>query len=279
MNLFPGRSGQFRADEGAASGDGGDSGHRVAAFAGAVFAVDASDADGQFPQRIRWQAHRYLLRQSMSYFQDEFAGRSPKLMQTALAVREVAMKFMDVLTYVGVYFIGALILRPRRTGFWRCRFWAGGGLWRAAVVADPAHRPGQSGAGRRPRGDDRPRRRQLYQHLDGQAVSHSVPAKRLYVRRKAWTGFWSRCISQMRLASIQNILLSTLNSVLTFSVTRWGCGCGARAGSRSARSRWRSRWRCGWATCRIGSCGNSPVSSRISAPCATASVRLRCRAW
>ena len=51
---------------------------------------------GNFPQRIRWQAHRYLLRQSIGYFQDEFAGRiAQRLMQTALAVREVAMKIMD----------------------------------------------------------------------------------------------------------------------------------------------------------------------------------------
>ena len=41
---------------------------------------------GNLPQRIRWLAHRYLLRQSMSYFQDEFAGRiAAKLMQTSLA--------------------------------------------------------------------------------------------------------------------------------------------------------------------------------------------------
>ncbi|MRX52246.1 ATP-binding cassette domain-containing protein [Paracoccus sp. S-4012] len=66
---------------------------------------------GNFPQRIRWQAHRYLLRQSMGFFQDEFAGRiATKLMQTALAVREVVMKLMDVLVYVVVYFIGAVIL-------------------------------------------------------------------------------------------------------------------------------------------------------------------------
>ena len=52
---------------------------------------------GNFPQRIRWLAHRYLLRQSVGYFQDEFAGRiAQRLMQTSLAVREVAMKIMDV---------------------------------------------------------------------------------------------------------------------------------------------------------------------------------------
>ncbi|HIC67835.1 MAG TPA: ABC transporter ATP-binding protein, partial [Paracoccus sp.] len=66
---------------------------------------------GNFPQRIRWQAHRYLLRQSIGYFQDEFAGRiAQRLMQTALAVREVAMKIMDVGSYVLIYFLGALAL-------------------------------------------------------------------------------------------------------------------------------------------------------------------------
>jgi ATP-binding cassette subfamily B multidrug efflux pump len=66
---------------------------------------------GNFPQRIRWMSHRYLIRQSMSFFQDEFAGRiGAKLMQTSLAVREVVMKLLDMLVYVVVYFTGAVIL-------------------------------------------------------------------------------------------------------------------------------------------------------------------------
>jgi len=66
---------------------------------------------GNFPQRIRWMSHRYLIRQSMSYFQDEFAGRiGAKLMQTSLAVREVVMKLLDMLVYVSVYFTGAVVL-------------------------------------------------------------------------------------------------------------------------------------------------------------------------
>jgi ATP-binding cassette subfamily B multidrug efflux pump len=73
---------------------------------------------GNFPHRIRWVTHRYMLRQSMSYFQDEFAGRiAAKLMQTSLAVREVMMKLLDVVVYVGVYFIGAVILAA--TSDWR----------------------------------------------------------------------------------------------------------------------------------------------------------------
>ena len=66
---------------------------------------------GNVPQRIRWLIHRYVLRQSMSYFQDEFAGRiATNLMQTALAVRDTAMKILDVLNYVIFYFAGAVVL-------------------------------------------------------------------------------------------------------------------------------------------------------------------------
>jgi len=66
---------------------------------------------GNYPMRIRWQVHRYLLKQSMSFYQDEFAGRiATKLMQTALAVRECIIKLIDVLNYVVVYFGGMLFI-------------------------------------------------------------------------------------------------------------------------------------------------------------------------
>ncbi|WP_173931948.1 ABC transporter ATP-binding protein [Chelativorans sp. Marseille-P2723] len=66
---------------------------------------------GNYPMRIRWLVHRYLLRQSMSFYQDEFAGRiATKLMQTALAVRECVIKLIEVLNYVVVYFTGMIII-------------------------------------------------------------------------------------------------------------------------------------------------------------------------
>lgn len=66
---------------------------------------------GNFPMRIRWQAHRYLLGQSYQFYQNEFAGRiATKVMQTALAVRETIMKLLDVLLYVIVYFSSILVL-------------------------------------------------------------------------------------------------------------------------------------------------------------------------
>ncbi|RFC67618.1 MULTISPECIES: ABC transporter ATP-binding protein [Mesorhizobium] len=66
---------------------------------------------GNYPMRIRWNVHRYLLKQSMTFYQDEFAGRvATKLMQTALAVRECILKLFEVLNYVVVYFTGVLII-------------------------------------------------------------------------------------------------------------------------------------------------------------------------
>src|SRR5690606_29324691 len=52
-----------------------------------------------------------LLKQSMTFYQDEFAGRiATKLMQTALAVRDCVIKLIDVLNYVIVYFLGVLFI-------------------------------------------------------------------------------------------------------------------------------------------------------------------------
>jgi ATP-binding cassette subfamily B multidrug efflux pump len=61
---------------------------------------------GNFPMRLRWNFHRLMLGQSMGFFQDEFAGRiATKVMQSALAVREVWMIVADILTYVLIYFV------------------------------------------------------------------------------------------------------------------------------------------------------------------------------
>ncbi len=60
---------------------------------------------GNFPMRLRWNFHRLMLNQSMSFYQDEFAGRvSAKVMQTALAVRDVWFIVADILVFVTIYF-------------------------------------------------------------------------------------------------------------------------------------------------------------------------------
>ena len=62
-----------------------------------------------FPMLLRWNFHRLMLGQSMSFYQDEFAGRvATKVMQTALAVRDCVMIVTDILVFVSVYFISMI---------------------------------------------------------------------------------------------------------------------------------------------------------------------------
>jgi len=66
---------------------------------------------GNYPMSIRWFAHRYLLKQSVSFYQDDFAGRiATKVMQTALAVRETVMKLLNVMVYILVYLISMIVM-------------------------------------------------------------------------------------------------------------------------------------------------------------------------
>jgi ATP-binding cassette subfamily B multidrug efflux pump len=71
-----------------------------------------------FTNRIRWQTHRYVLRQSLGFFQNDFAGRiANKIIQTGPALRESIVQLIDALWYAVVHFAGAIVL-----------FWSADGL-------------------------------------------------------------------------------------------------------------------------------------------------------
>ena len=60
---------------------------------------------------IRWQNHRYVLKQSLSFFQNDFAGRiAQRIMQTGPSLRDSAMQVVDALWHVLVYAASALYL-------------------------------------------------------------------------------------------------------------------------------------------------------------------------
>ncbi len=64
---------------------------------------------GNFPMLLRWNFHRLMLGQSMSFYQDEFAGRiATKVMQTALAVRDTWLIVTELLVFVVIYFVTLL---------------------------------------------------------------------------------------------------------------------------------------------------------------------------
>jgi ATP-binding cassette subfamily B multidrug efflux pump len=61
--------------------------------------------------RVRWQTHRYVLRQSMGFFQNDFAGRvANRVMQTAASLRESALEVVNALWFVFIYTVSTLVL-------------------------------------------------------------------------------------------------------------------------------------------------------------------------
>ncbi|WP_180035755.1 MULTISPECIES: ABC transporter ATP-binding protein [unclassified Acinetobacter] len=64
-----------------------------------------------FPMRLRWRFHNLLLKQSLDFFHNDFAGRlSAKVMQTSLAVREFWIILGDMLAYVFIYLISITVI-------------------------------------------------------------------------------------------------------------------------------------------------------------------------
>jgi ATP-binding cassette subfamily B multidrug efflux pump len=61
--------------------------------------------------RIRWQNHWYVVRQSWAFFQNDFAGRiANRVMQTGPAIRETVVALITGVWYILVYGTSALLL-------------------------------------------------------------------------------------------------------------------------------------------------------------------------
>ena len=57
---------------------------------------------------IRWQSHWHVVRQSLTFFQNDFAGRiANRVMQTGGSLRESAMSSIRAIWYIGVYSVTA----------------------------------------------------------------------------------------------------------------------------------------------------------------------------
>ena len=64
-----------------------------------------------FGTLIRWRSHRHVLRQSVGWFENDFAGRiANRLMQTAPAAGEAIYQVFDAVVYSIIYLAGALWL-------------------------------------------------------------------------------------------------------------------------------------------------------------------------
>ncbi|MEM8957224.1 MAG: ABC transporter ATP-binding protein [Pseudomonadota bacterium] len=60
---------------------------------------------------FRWRAHRHVLRQSVGWFENDFAGRiANRIMQTPPAAGEAMFQVFDAITFALAYLVGAAIL-------------------------------------------------------------------------------------------------------------------------------------------------------------------------
>ena len=177
---------------------------------------------GNFPMRIRWNVHRYLLRQSMGYFQDEFAGRiATKLMQTSLAVRETVIKLLDIGNYVLVYFGGTLVVAA--SADWRLMLpFAGWLLCYALLMRWFVPRMGKvSQEQADARSTMTGRIVDSYTNIATVKLFSHSRREQAYAR-EAMGGFLQTVYRQMRLATNVYSLLYVLNMALLFTVGALG---------------------------------------------------------
>ncbi len=181
-------------------------------------AVNHQGLMGNFAMRTRWQAHRYVLRQSLGFFQDDFAGRvATKVMQTALAVRQTVMILSEVLLYVVVYFTGALIAFAATD----LRLSAPMLLWLAGYIAAMWYFVPRLRAVSSEQSDARSimTGRIVDSYTNIQTVKMFAHADREDdYARESMQGFLDSVNKQMRLATLVTVALNTLNGLLVFSV-------------------------------------------------------------
>jgi ATP-binding cassette, subfamily B, multidrug efflux pump len=174
---------------------------------------------GNFAMRTRWQAHRYVLRQSLEFFQSDFAGRvATKVMQTALGVRDTIMTATEVLLYVAIYFTGALFLFASSD----LRLTAPLLLWLLGYVVTLHYFIPKLKGLAKEQADAR-------SAVTGRIVDSytNIATVKMFAHadrednyaREGMEWFLDRVHAQMRLVTILTVLLNTMNSILLFSVS------------------------------------------------------------
>jgi ATP-binding cassette subfamily B multidrug efflux pump len=174
---------------------------------------------GVYPMLVRWRAHRRMLGQSLSFFNDEFAGRvSQKVMQTALAVRDSVTRIVDVGVYIVTYFVGTAILLAQ-SDLWMLAIL---GAWLAGYIGLIAYFLPKLGKVGEEQADARAQMtgRIVDSYTNVQTVklfAHS--AREQTYAREAMDEFLVTVNRQGRMFTQLSVILNVLNSLLIAAVT------------------------------------------------------------
>jgi ATP-binding cassette, subfamily B, multidrug efflux pump len=83
---------------------------RPVAFGVHAFLINQT-ANANVTNMVRWRQHRYMLRHSLSFFQNDFAGRlANKIMQTGGSLRQSVVEVVDALWFVAIYWTSAAVI-------------------------------------------------------------------------------------------------------------------------------------------------------------------------
>ena len=175
-----------------------------------------------FAMRLRWNFHRLMLGQSLSFYQDDFAGRiATKVMQTALAVRQTVLTLTDVMVFMGVYFLSMVALAGGFDGWLVLPFMA----WLAGYVAALFFFVPRLGSSAKAQADARSlmtgRVTDAYTNIATvKLFSHTQ--REAGFARSAMQEFLHTAYGQMRLASLFEIVNHALSMMLIVGVAGTG---------------------------------------------------------
>ncbi|MBO0343867.1 ABC transporter ATP-binding protein [Roseibium sp. CAU 1637] len=73
--------------------------------------VEEQTAVPHFINLVRWQSHQQVMRQSISYFQNDFSGRlAQKVTQSGMAANEFMVNLLQTVWFILIYALSALVL-------------------------------------------------------------------------------------------------------------------------------------------------------------------------
>ncbi len=174
-----------------------------------------------FGTLIRWRSHRHVLRQSVGWFENDFAGRiANRIMQTAPAAGEAVYQVFDAVVYAVIYLIGALWLLADIDPVLAIPL----AIWLALYIWLVRWTVPRVGAAARAFSDAR-------SEINGRIVDSytNIQSVKLFAHNRAEEEYTREAIEnarntfagQMRLITVMELGLTLINGLLIVSVIGW----------------------------------------------------------
>lgn len=174
-----------------------------------------------FGTLIRWRAHKHVLRQSVGWFENDFAGRiANRIMQTPPAAGEAVFQIFDAMTFALAFIIGAAFLLQQSD----VRLLLPLAIWLAMYAALVVWTVKRVGPASKAASDARSA--VTGRVVDAYSNIHSVKlfshdTHELDYAKEAIQNTRTTFQKEMRIFTIMDVALVTLNGLLIFGVVGW----------------------------------------------------------